>query len=155
MTFTEVSGSSSWFGRGYVTYANEAKMDEVGVTDSVLLQHGAVSAQTVCQMASGARSRARATYALAVSGIAGPTGGTAEKPVGTVHFGLATPEGTYHRHVHYRLADRGLVRAGTAYTALAMLLWFLEERLGDHQVTGPYADEDVFAESGVSLKVED
>lgn len=146
---TEVSGSSAWFGRGYVTYANEAKVDEVGVLETTLLQHGAVSAQTVCQMAAGARRRSRATYAVAVSGIAGPSGGTPEKPVGTVHFGLATPRGTFHRHVHYRLGDRALVRAGTAYSALAMLLWVLEDRLGDHDVDGPWSDEQVWASGGI------
>lgn len=146
---TEVSGSSAWFGRGYVTYANEAKMEELGVLESVLLAHGAVSAQTVCQMAAGARKRARATHAVAVSGIAGPGGGTPDKPVGTVHFGIATPRGTYHRHVVFP-GDRSRVRIGTAYRALAFVLAVLEDRA---EVLGaPYDESAVWAAEGIPVR---
>lgn len=148
---TDVSGSSGWFGQGFITYSNQAKMDLLGVRESVLLRHGAVSAQTVCQMASGARKASRATWAVAVSGIAGPGGGTPDKPVGTVHFGLSGPTGTYHRRVHYRLPSREMVRAGTAWTALAMVLWALEGRLDEHSVTGPYDDDDVWSEAGIEV----
>lgn len=146
---TETAGSSSWFQRGYVTYANEAKVDELGVSPEVLLRWGAVSAQTVTQMAAGARRRARSTYAVAVSGIAGPGGGSAEKPVGLVHFGLAAPEGVYHRVIRYRLPDRHTIRVGTAWSALAMLLWRLEDRLEEHTLQGPFAEDDVWAELGI------
>lgn len=148
---TEIPGSSSWFQRGYVTYANDAKAEELGVSTDILLRYGAVSAQTVCQMASGARRRSRATYGIAVSGIAGPGGGTPDKPVGTVHFGLATPTGVYHRRVHFRLDSRRLVRQGTAYSALALTLWVIEDRLGEHTVAGPFSDAEVWSEQGVTV----
>lgn len=146
---TETPGSSSWFQRAYITYANDAKMDELGVSADLLLEYGAVSPAVAMQMASGARRRARADYALAVSGIAGPGGGTQEKPVGTVHFALATPDGVYHRMIRYRLPDRHTIRAGTAWSALALLLWYLERRLDEHSVNGPYSDADVWSEGGV------
>ncbi len=149
---TEVGGSSAWFERGYVTYANAAKVAEVGVLESTLAVHGAVSAQTVCQMAAGARRRADATYALAVSGIAGPGGGTPEKPVGTVHFALATNEGTFHRRVHYQRASRSKVRAGTAYTALAMLLAFLER--GPASMGHAWDDHEIWAPTGIPASEE-
>jgi nicotinamide-nucleotide amidase len=152
---TEVSGSSSWFQRGFVTYANEAKAEMLGVSDDVLLRHGAVSAQTVCQMASGAQKAARSTYAIAVSGIAGPSGGTPEKPVGTVHFGLAAPDGVWHRRVHFQVPDRAAVRAGTSCSALAMVLWHLEQRMDDHTVAGPYSDEQVWSSTGVRVGEEE
>jgi nicotinamide-nucleotide amidase len=152
---TQVSGSSSWFQRGFVTYANEAKSEMLGVSEEILLRYGAVSAQTVCQMASGARREARSGYAVAVSGIAGPSGGTPDKPVGTVHFGLATPDGVWHRRVHYRLPDRQAIRDGTAYTALAMALWHLEDRMEAHSVTGPYTEDEVWSPGGIRIDEEE
>ncbi|WP_053143915.1 nicotinamide-nucleotide amidase [Erwinia billingiae] len=86
---TDIAGSSQWFERGFVTYSNEAKADLVGVTAASLARFGAVSEQVVREMAEGARLQARANFALSVSGIAGPDGGSAEKPVGTVWFGFA------------------------------------------------------------------
>ncbi|WP_102798301.1 nicotinamide-nucleotide amidase [Bowmanella denitrificans] len=86
---TSVSGSSSWFERGFITYSNQAKQDLLGVQSDTLVVHGAVSAQTVEEMAQGALNAAKADMAIAVSGIAGPDGGSPEKPVGTVWFGLA------------------------------------------------------------------
>ncbi|MBA2662773.1 MAG: CinA family nicotinamide mononucleotide deamidase-related protein [Bradymonadaceae bacterium] len=142
---TEVSGSSRWFERGYITYANQSKIDEVGVSASALEQHGAVSLATVCQMALGARRRAKAGFALAVSGIAGPSGGSADKPVGTVHFALATDEGVYHRKVVYPQPSREQVRQASVYTALSLLLWKLEGTLAQHRVDGPFDDADVAA----------
>ncbi len=146
---TETPGSSGWFQQGFVTYANDAKSALLGVQPEVLLTHGAVSAETVLQMASGARRAAGATYALAVSGLAGPGGGSEEKPVGTVHFALAAPEGNYHRLIRYRLPTRGLIRAGSAYSALSLLLWRLEDRLDQHTVSGPFSDDDVWRDGGV------
>lgn len=81
---TDVPGSSSWFERGFVTYSNEAKQEMLGVQSQTLHQHGAVSEQTVKEMASGALSNSQAHISVAVSGIAGPGGGTEDKPVGTV-----------------------------------------------------------------------
>jgi nicotinamide-nucleotide amidase len=86
---TDVPGSSQWFDAGYVTYSNTAKMRDVGVSARTLAEHGAVSEATVREMASGALRTTGAQMAIAVSGIAGPDGGTAEKPVGTVWFGIA------------------------------------------------------------------
>lgn len=81
---TEIPGSSNWFDRGFVTYTNQAKMDLLGVKEDTLKNYGAVSEQTVREMVAGALERSRATVAVAVSGIAGPGGGTPDKPVGTV-----------------------------------------------------------------------
>lgn len=86
---TRISGSSGWFERGFVTYTNEAKREMLGVKAKTLQQHGAVSEATVKEMAEGALKKSRAQIALAISGIAGPTGGTADKPVGTVCFAWA------------------------------------------------------------------
>lgn len=89
---TDVPGSSQWVDCGYVTYSNTAKMRDVRVSAQTLDRHGAVSEATVREMAEGALRVTGADMAIAVSGVAGPEGGTAEKPVGTVWFGLATPE---------------------------------------------------------------
>lgn len=86
---TELAGSSSWFERGFVTYSNEAKVEMLGVAAATIARFGAVSEQTAREMAKGALSHSRAAAALAVTGIAGPTGGTVDKPVGTVAFGWA------------------------------------------------------------------
>src|SRR5262245_38193992 len=86
---TSVAGSSAWFDRGFVTYSNEAKKELLGVRARTLLRRGAVSRETAKEMASGALERSRAQVAVAVTGIAGPGGGTREKPVGTVCFAWA------------------------------------------------------------------
>lgn len=86
---TDIPGSSSMVDRGFVTYSNEAKMDMVGVAKTTLDAHGAVSQETAREMAAGALARSRAGIALAVTGIAGPDGGSADKPVGLVWFGMA------------------------------------------------------------------
>jgi nicotinamide-nucleotide amidase len=85
---TSISGSSAWFKKGYITYSNDAKQELLGVTEQTLIQHGAVSAATVEEMAAGAAKQANAEVAVSISGIAGPDGGTSEKPVGTVWFGF-------------------------------------------------------------------
>lgn len=94
---TSLSGSSQWFHQSFVTYSNQAKQDRLGVMPDTLLKHGAVSRETVYEMARGAKAVAQADYALSISGIAGPGGGSAAKPVGTVWFGLATPEGSFEQ----------------------------------------------------------
>ncbi|OEF27803.1 CinA family protein [Vibrio rumoiensis] len=86
---TETAGSSAWFDRSFVTYSNEAKMEMIGVKSETLLMFGAVSEQTVQEMAGGALERSKGTCSIAVSGIAGPDGGSDEKPVGTVCFAWA------------------------------------------------------------------
>ena len=86
---TDIPGSSAVVDRGFVTYSNEAKMEMLGVRRATLDAHGAVSRETALEMAAGALARSRAGIALAVTGIAGPGGGSAEKPVGLVWFGLA------------------------------------------------------------------
>jgi len=89
MALTAIPGSSEWFERGYVTYSNDAKREDLGVAEQTLRRHGAVSEQVAREMAAGALKRARAQVALAVTGVAGPTGGTADKPVGLVCFAWA------------------------------------------------------------------
>lgn len=89
---TDVPGSSQWVDSGYVTYSNTAKMRDLGVSARTLAEHGAVSEATVREMANGALLKTGVETAIAVSGIAGPDGGTAQKPVGTVWFAVATPE---------------------------------------------------------------
>ena len=90
---TAVAGSSAWFDRGFVTYSNEAKIEQLGVSQETIAAHGAVSAQTAAEMAAGARRASGAAWAVAVTGVAGPGGGTTDKPVGTVCFGWAGPKG--------------------------------------------------------------
>lgn len=89
---TDIPGSSRWLDAGFVTYSNTAKMRDLSVSARALAEHGAVSEVVVREMAAGALRITGADLAIAVSGIAGPDGGTAEKPVGTVWFGVATPE---------------------------------------------------------------
>lgn len=86
---TDIPGSSAVVDRGFITYSNEAKMEMLGVSEATLAAHGAVSEETALEMATGAMERSRASIALAVTGIAGPDGGSPEKPVGLVWFGLA------------------------------------------------------------------
>ncbi|RAL24920.1 damage-inducible protein CinA [Lujinxingia litoralis] len=140
---TETPGSSAWFERGFLTYANQAKIDAVGVHPELLEKEGAVSAAVVCQMARGAAREAGAPFGLAISGVAGPAGGTPEKPVGTVDFALATPEGTYHRRTYSPGRDRDDIRLASVYTALSLLLWRLEDRLEAHTLRGPFDDRQV------------
>ncbi|MDY0185890.1 MAG: CinA family nicotinamide mononucleotide deamidase-related protein [Desulfuromonadaceae bacterium] len=114
---TDQSGSSAFLERSAVTYANSAKRDMLGVSMQVLMQHGAVSRECAAAMASGIRQRAKTDIALAVTGVAGPNGGSAEKPVGTVFIALATAKGTEVRDFTFS-GDRAAVRKYTAYAAL-------------------------------------
>ncbi len=134
---TAVAGSSAWFEYGFVTYADEAKMRMLGVRPETLEAHGAVSPETVREMAHGAREYAEAEHAVAISGIAGPSGGTDAKPVGTVDFGLATPDGIYSRRFQFPPRGREIVRRRSVVTAAGLLLWYLEGRLEAHRVDGP------------------
>lgn len=124
---TDVSGSSGWFDRGFVTYSNAAKVDCLGVSLPLIEQHGAVSEPVVRAMAKGAIEHSVAHWALATSGIAGPTGGTKEKPVGTVCFAWAGPKGWLDTQVHHFSGDRAAVRQQSVLLALERLLMKLEK----------------------------
>ncbi len=119
---TNIPGSSAYFRGGVIAYANEVKMQVLGVPEEVLLQHGAVSEATVKAMAWGVQKRLDAQVALAISGIAGPTGGTPEKPVGTTWIGLATPEGVWARLHRFE----GSREENKWQATEAALLWLLE-----------------------------
>ncbi|UAA37953.1 nicotinamide-nucleotide amidase [Paraneptunicella aestuarii] len=118
---TSISGSSEWFQRGFITYSNEAKKELVGVSEQALIEHGAVSELVVKQMAQGAAKQANAQMAVAVSGVAGPTGGTPDKPVGTVWFGRYV-DGNVSAQVKRFEGDRHSVRAQTIEFALQYCL---------------------------------
>lgn len=128
---TRIAGSSAWFGLGWVTYSNAAKTAQLGVPRMLLDAHGAVSREVVVAMAEGARQRADADWAVAVSGIAGPDGGSAEKPVGTVWLAWA---GRHETHVQCQLftGDRSQVREQTVVLALEELIkWVCHSELGN------------------------
>ena len=118
---TDLSGSSNWFERGFVTYSNQAKMDLLGVDAAVLQHEGAVSEAVARAMVHGALARAPVQVAVAVTGVAGPTGGSAEKPVGTVWFGWNI-DGVVSSQLQCFPGDRAAVRAATVHHALAQLL---------------------------------
>lgn len=130
---TDIAGSSAVVDRGFVTYSNEAKVDMLGVSEATLYAHGAVSKETALEMAIGALARSRAGVALSVTGIAGPDGGTVEKPVGLVWFGVArTGAVTVAESRHFGNIGREAVRLETVQTALELGLAALE----DNQTTG-------------------
>ncbi len=119
---TEISGSSDVLDRGFVTYSNAAKQTMLGVPAAILEQHGAVSRETADAMAAGALAMSDADLAVAVTGIAGPGGGSAEKPVGLVHFAAAARGGRrVHREKRYGDVGRSAVRTQAVAEALAML----------------------------------
>jgi nicotinamide-nucleotide amidase len=119
---TEISGSSSVMERGFVTYSNEAKIELIGVPAELIAAHGAVSEPVARAMAEGALAHSRADVAVGITGVAGPTGGTATKPVGLVHFGLAR-KGAATIHLERRYGDLGreIVRRRAVEDALALL----------------------------------
>jgi len=117
---TDVPGSSRYFSYGWVTYANEAKHNLLGVSDDLLNQHGAVSEPVVRAMAESARQRSGSSYSLAISGIAGPDGGSDEKPVGTTWIALVSPDSTAARRFVLP-GDREMIRDRAAKTALGWL----------------------------------
>lgn len=117
MRLTEVSGSSSYFLDGAVTYSNASKMRDLGVPELLILDHGAVSAEVAEAMAEGIRKRSQATHAISVTGIAGPEGGTEEKPVGTVFIGYSSISGTRSMKFVFP-GDRELVRWRSSQAAL-------------------------------------
>ncbi|TNF87092.1 MAG: CinA family protein [Gammaproteobacteria bacterium] len=120
-TFTDLAGSSDWFERAFVTYSNEAKAEMLAVPASIIDDYGAVSEPVAVAMASGALRHSRADYSVAVTGVAGPGGGSAEKPVGTVWIALASAEQQLARLFRFD-GDRAAVRDATLVAALEMLL---------------------------------
>jgi len=120
---TEIAGSSAAVDRGFVTYSNEAKTELLGVPADLIVKVGAVSKDVAIAMAEGAIARSNADIAVSVTGIAGPGGGSAEKPVGTVHLALAR-KGQPTEHLHCWFADQGRrsIRLATVQTALISIL---------------------------------
>jgi nicotinamide-nucleotide amidase len=121
---TDIAGSSAWLDRGFVTYSNDAKRDMLGVSSRTLAEHGAVSEPVVREMALGALANSRADLAVAVSGIAGPGGGSDEKPVGTVCFAFAAPGDVRCETLCFD-GDREAVRRRTVAHALRRLIGLL------------------------------
>jgi len=118
--FTAISGASSVLNGSVVSYANEIKSEWLGVKEQTLIEHGAVSAECVEEMLSGILKMAHADHAIAVSGIAGPTGGTAEKPVGTVYIGIRNQERSIVE-LHLFKGDREEVQEQATQTAITLL----------------------------------
>jgi nicotinamide-nucleotide amidase len=121
---TDLSGSSSWFERGFVTYSNAAKSEMLGVDAALIAQHGAVSEVVARAMAFGAVRHSQAQVSVAVTGVAGPTGGSAEKPVGTVWFGFQV-DGQLTSETRRFDGDRAAVRTATVRHALQRLVQLL------------------------------
>lgn len=120
---TDVPGASEVFDRGFVTYSNDAKCALLGVDPTIIATHGAVSAETARAMAQGALEHSRADIAVSITGIAGPGGGSAEKPVGLVHFGCARRGGeTVHVERRFGSLSRREIREGAVLQALDLLI---------------------------------
>ncbi|MBI5659544.1 MAG: nicotinamide-nucleotide amidohydrolase family protein [Nitrosomonadales bacterium] len=124
---TEIAGSSVWFERGFITYSNLAKQQMLGVSETTLSQHGAASEFTVREMASGALQRSHAQVSLAVSGIAGPSGGTPDKPVGTVWFAWCIKDRMCVARLHHLAGNRAEIRAQSVRIALQGVLDLLNQ----------------------------
>lgn len=123
---TDIAGSSQWFDRAFVTYSNAAKREMLGVTEETLEQYGAVSEAVVKEMVLGALQHAKATVGVSVSGIAGPDGGSDEKPVGTVCFGFADQQGWLEMETCHFSGERGAVRSQAIIYALTRLIQHFE-----------------------------
>jgi nicotinamide-nucleotide amidase len=119
---TEIAGSSSVVDRGFITYSNEAKQDMLGVKSETLAQFGAVSAETALEMVSGALKNSRASLAVAVTGVAGPGGGTPAKPIGLVHIAVQFRDKTYHNKNMFGALTRAEIRLATVREALQMCI---------------------------------
>jgi len=123
---TDLAGSSAWFERGFVTYSNDAKMELLGVEERLLRRAGAVCEGVARAMVTGALTHSKAQVAVAVTGVAGPTGGSPAKPVGTVWFGFAVPGKVLTEKCHFD-GDRAAVRAATVRHAFTRLLELLAQ----------------------------
>jgi nicotinamide-nucleotide amidase len=119
---TAVAGSSDWFERGFVTYSNDAKSEMLGVPAALISAHGAVSAPVAAAMAEGALAYSRAAFAVSVTGIAGPGGGSAAKPVGTVWIGVAARDEKAAATLLQAGGDRAAIRAASVARALELLI---------------------------------
>jgi nicotinamide-nucleotide amidase len=126
---TDIVGSSSWFDRGFITYTNKAKRDMLGVSSETLNAFGAVSEETVCEMVKGALEHSNADLALAITGIAGPGGATAEKPLGTVWLAWGNRDGFLHSERHQFIGEREAVRQQAVACALDGVLKHLLRKL--------------------------
>ena len=124
---TDLAGSSDWFERGFVTYSNEAKTELLGVDAGLIEAHGAVSEPVARAMAFGAIRHSKAQVSIAVTGIAGPAGGSAAKPVGTVWFGFSV-QGSLHSEMQRFAGDRAAVRQQTMVHALQRVVALLQTR---------------------------
>lgn len=118
---TTVPGTSDIFERGFVTYSNEAKMELIAVPEAILKEHGAVSRECAEAMAKGALANSRADLAVSITGIAGPAGGTPDKPRGLVHFGLAGRDGLLQHRQELFPGDRTAVRLASVSVAIELL----------------------------------
>ena len=118
---TDIAGSSDVFDRGFVTYSNAAKSDMLGVPAELIVHHGAVSEAVARAMAEGALSHSVADVAVAITGVAGPGGGSVEKPVGLVHFACATKAATQHVEMRFGNLGRAIVREAAVRQALEMV----------------------------------
>jgi nicotinamide-nucleotide amidase len=119
---TDVAGSSEVFDRGFVTYSNNAKSEMLGVAAALIAQHGAVSEAVALAMATGALRHSKADISISITGIAGPSGGSAEKPLGLVHFACATHSKTKHLEVRFGDLGRAVVRQAALRQALQLVL---------------------------------
>ena len=123
-SLTELAGSSEWFERGYITYSNAAKAECLDVPPQLIESHGAVSEHVAKAMAEGARINSGSNVAISITGVAGPTGGSAEKPVGTVCFGWANENQTLTKTMHFD-GDRQTIRQQAVQFALTELIALL------------------------------
>lgn len=124
---TAVAGSSAWYERGFITYSNASKCEMLGVQQATLDQYGAVSAQTAQEMAIGALNRSRAQISVSITGIAGPDGGTATKPVGMVCFAWAIKGGLVQQDTRFFTGNREAIRRLAVATALQGILQLLHD----------------------------
>lgn len=126
-SFTDLAGSSAWFERGFVTYSNESKAEMLGVPDSVIEHYGAVSEPVATAMAVGALNHSHADYSISVTGVAGPGGGSDEKPVGTVWIGTASQNQTCAQKFLFD-GDREMIRLMTMHKAIEQLLHLINTK---------------------------
>jgi nicotinamide-nucleotide amidase len=126
-SMTDLAGSSAWFERGFVTYSNESKVEMLGVSESVIEQYGAVSEPVAIAMAAGALKHSHADCSIAVTGVAGPAGGSHEKPVGTVWIAIASQNQTWAQKFLFD-GDRENIRLRTMESAIVQLLHIINGR---------------------------
>lgn len=126
---TAVAGSSGWYERGFITYSNQSKCEMLGVQQATLDQFGAVSPQTAQEMVIGALNRSHAQISLSITGIAGPDGGTATKPVGMVCFAWANKDGMVQQQTYHFKGDRQTIRHLAVETALRGILSLLDNAI--------------------------